>query len=245
MEEDPAVAAAVTEVIESMPKLLDGMLVNCDFSDCGEFEDSSSTGLFELFKLQLFHVWVDREVHKVAPNWNDLMDYLGFSAELQCILAEEQRAPSEEEEEKLCRASFLQEWLQANRAQATGEGIEGLQAQVSHGDVCVLFRNNHFCTVFRPAADLPCSDCCALLTDECFHGDSAPLWEILTLEGGQFLDAKFCPMEAEGLEAVQSADTWPSLQRPEAKPKGLLCPSCKKSFSTRNGLLCHRTAKSH
>ncbi|CAK9058481.1 Pentatricopeptide repeat-containing protein At1g62930 [Durusdinium trenchii] len=238
MQEDFTLAQKVRDVISSLPKLLDGLLVNCDFGACGSFEDSSSRGLFELFRLQLFHVWVDLEVHKVVPTWNDLMDLLANSAELR---AEDRRAFSEEEEETLTKAALLEEWLEANRAQATQRGILELQKQVKTGDICVLFRNNHFCTVYKPGHNSPCPHCCMLLTDECFSDESSPVWETLVFGEGQFLDAQFCSMESEAEDAKSA---WPRLDK-RRKNTGIYNCNCGKYFSTLNGLLCHRKATGH
>ncbi|CAK9043041.1 unnamed protein product [Durusdinium trenchii] len=251
MQEDFTLAQKVRDVISSLPKLLDGLLVNCDFGACGSFEDSSSRGLFELFRLQLFHVWVDLEVHKVVPTWNDLMDLLANSAELR---AEDRRAFSEEEEETLTKAALLEEWLEANRAQATQRGILELQKQVKTGDICVLFRNNHFCTVYKPGHNSPCPHCCMLLTDECFSDESSPVWETLVFGEGQFLDAQFCSMESEAEDAKSA---WPRLDKRRDAPRvildsggrpphrwafrrkntGIYNCNCGKYFSTLNGYI--------
>lgn len=197
MQDDFTLAQRVREVVSTMPKLLDGLLVNCDFGSCSSFQECSSTlvgtGLFKLFKLQLHHVWVDPEVHKVVPTWNDLQDLLAKAAEVQSLRSEKDL--SQNDEELLTKAALMQEWWEANRAQSTERGIKELQRQVQTGEVCVLFRNNHFCTVYRPGANSPCPHLCTLLTDECFQGSASPVWETLTVEESQFLDAFFCPME--------------------------------------------------
>eukprot|EP00435_Cladocopium_sp_Y103_P076281 s59_g86.t2 len=195
--DDFTLAQRVREVVSTMPKLLDGLLVNCDFGSCSSFQECSSTlvgtGLFKLFKLQLHHVWVDPEVHKVVPTWNDLQDLLAKAAEVQSLRSEKDL--SQDDEELLTKAALMQEWWEANRAQSTERGIKELQRQVQTGEVCVLFRNNHFCTVYRPGANSPCPHLCTLLTDECFQGNASPVWETLTVEENQFLDSFFCPME--------------------------------------------------
>lgn len=197
MQDDFTLAQRVREVVSTMPKLLDGLLVNCDFGSCSSFQECSSTlvgtGLFKLFKLQLHHVWVDPEVHKVVPTWNDLQDLLAKAAEVQSLRSEKDL--SQDDEELLTKAALMQEWWEANRAQSTERGIKELQRQVQTGEVCVLFRNNHFCTVYRPGANSPCPHLCTLLTDECFQGNASPVWETLTVEENQFLDSFFCPME--------------------------------------------------
>eukprot|EP00913_Durusdinium_trenchii_P014290 g13406.t3 len=154
-QEDFTLAQKVRDVISSLPKLLDGLLVNCDFGACGSFEDSSSRGLFELFRLQLFHVWVDLEVHKVVPTWNDLSPSSSAAAHGRADVP--------------CWA-----------VKQTGNRLPTPLFQVKTGDICVLFRNNHFCTVYKPGHNSPCPHCCMLLTDECFSDESSPVWEMLS-----------------------------------------------------------------
>jgi len=218
MQENFTLAQSVREVVSTMPKLLDGLLVNCDFGSCTSFQDCSSTlvgtGLFKLFKLQLYHVWVDPEVHKVVPTWNDLQDLLAKAAEVQSLRSQDL---SPEDEELLTKAALLQEWWEANRAQSTDRGLKELQKQVQTGEVCVLFRNNHFCTVYRPGRNSPCPHCCTLLTDECFQESASPVWETLTVEESQFLDAFFCPME----DLPPSAPSAPSAGYASAAPRNV------------------------
>merc|ERR1712129_465816 len=56
-------------------------------------------------------------------------------------------------------------------------------------EVCVLFRNNHFTTSYKPSPKV----LCALLTDVSFQSTASAVWESLVLDGssGTILDSQF------------------------------------------------------
>jgi len=313
MEEDPNMREGITEVIQRLPLLLDGLLLNCGFASCTDFELTADLGLFDCLSVNLYHVWVAPEVAKVAGSWNALSEQLALGSELRETLEREGRLPTEEEDENLTRGVWLRDWLDETQAQATPEGLRELFETVEHREASVLFRNNHFCTVYKPSKEALVT----LLTDAAFEEEANAVWESVELDGdtGHILDADFAPyrpggratggasvstaagargkattdepsaakkaemialvegmgfardLAEAGLAAVGWADVQQAVEaileadgempkprkvKPEASTAGgggfsevHSCPTCSRSFRSKNGALNHRASKGH
>jgi hypothetical protein len=189
IQEDANFRETVHGLLEHLPKLLSGLDVNCQFSACAEFEYTRDLALFDCFGVKLFHVWVEPKVAAVATSWNVLAERLAISSEIRGNLEQDKRVPTPEEDDILAEAIWLEEWLEDTRTQATELGFQGLMQAVKEHEVCVLFRNNHFTTIFKPRSQTLCS----LLTDISFESMASSVWESLELDGsaGSFRDATF------------------------------------------------------
>mmetsp|Transcript_85850 Transcript_85850/g.241566 ORF Transcript_85850/g.241566 Transcript_85850/m.241566 type:complete len:531 (-) Transcript_85850:43-1635(-) len=313
MEEDPNMREGISEVIQRLPLLLDGLLLNCGFASCTDFELTADLGLFDCLSVKLYHVWVAPEVAKVAGSWNSLSEQLALGSELRETLEREGRLPTEEEDENLTRGVWLRDWLDETQAQATPEGLRELFETVEHREASVLFRNNHFCTVYKPSKEALVT----LLTDAAFEEEANAVWESVELDGdtGHILDGDFAPyrpggratggasvstaggargkattdepsaakkaelialvegmgfareLAEAGLAAVGWADVQQAVEaileadgempkprkvKPEATTAGgggfsevHSCPTCSRSFRSKNGALNHRASKGH
>lgn len=191
IHEDSNARKSIQDLVQRLPKLLDGLDVNCRFSGCLDFEYTADMALFDYFDLHIFHVWVEADVAKVAGSWNELSERLAVCAEIRADLECGKRRPTPAEGEKLAQAIWLEEWLEETRSQATLLGFQNLAKAVRENEVCVLFRNNHFTTVFKPNATALCS----LLTDSSFEGETSIVWESIAQDdsNGFFLDDTFTP----------------------------------------------------
>lgn len=191
IQEDANARKAIQDLVERLPKFMDGLDVNVRFSGCSDFEYTEDLALFDCFDLQVFHVWVDPKVAEVANGWNTLAERLVICDEIRGDLEKQSRPPTPAECEKLAKAVWLEEWLEETRPQVTPLGCQGLMDAVKYRQVCVLFRCNHFTTVFKPSSDALCS----LLTDASFESEESAVWETIELNGsaGNILDGHFSP----------------------------------------------------
>jgi len=204
IDEDANVSGAVEKMIERLPGLLEGLLLNCRFGGCKDFECTEDLALFDMFGLPLYHAWVDSDVAKVAASWNALTERLVVCAEIRDNLERERRQPTPDEDARLAEGVWLEDWLEETRAQSTPRGLRELTASVGEREVCVLFRNNHFCTLFKPRSEA----LCALLTDVSFESMASAVWEQIGLDGcgaSTILDADFRAVEAPAAEAAGGA----------------------------------------
>eukprot|EP00928_Gymnodinium_smaydae_P037145 TRINITY_DN25829_c0_g1_i2.p1 TRINITY_DN25829_c0_g1~~TRINITY_DN25829_c0_g1_i2.p1 ORF type:complete len:421 (-),score=81.30 TRINITY_DN25829_c0_g1_i2:301-1563(-) len=194
MRDDAAFRQGVSQVVERLPKLLDGLLLNCRFSSCVDFEYTLDLGLFDLFGLRLFHAWVCPEVANIACSWNALAEALAVSYEIRMALeSDSERSTTPAEDEKLAQGYWLDEWLEETRTQTTPRGIQELATLVNDREVGVFFRNNHFSTIYKHGNDV----LCALLTDESFEDVESAVWETIDMDCGVILDASFAPLEVQ------------------------------------------------
>lgn len=106
--EDANTREAMREVIAKLPQLLDGLLLNCRFGACSDFEYTAELGLFDLFGLRLYHAWVEPAVVDAgAPSWNALAERLAVCAELRSQLDAAGRVPRPDEDELLAKGLFF------------------------------------------------------------------------------------------------------------------------------------------
>lgn len=216
-EENANVREAVSQVVDRLPHLLDGLVLNCRFGSCSDFEYTADLGLFDMFGLQLYHAWVAPEVAEVASSWNALSEYLAACAELRAMLDREGRPREPGEDEILARGLWLEEWLEEAGAQATPRGLRELLEAVGEREVCVLFRNNHFCTIYKPQP----GELCALLTDEVFSSIAAAVWESVEDDcgPGRILGADFRPAAPEALERQAAGSRLAKAQQEVISPE--------------------------
>jgi len=185
---------SVLHIVDKLPQLIDGLLLNCRFGDCVDFEYTPELGLFDYLGLRLFHVWVDRDIAVVAPSWNALTERLVICCELRDQV-DGGRRPKPEEESMLAAGVWLEQWLEETRTQSTPQGLRRLMETVRERELCILFRNNHFSTIFKHSS----GGLCALLTDISFEDVDSAVWESIELDcnTGQILDAEFSKFREE------------------------------------------------
>mmetsp|Transcript_31809 Transcript_31809/g.92985 ORF Transcript_31809/g.92985 Transcript_31809/m.92985 type:complete len:494 (+) Transcript_31809:125-1606(+) len=195
--EDANVREEIAEVVRRLPSLIDGLILNCGFRHCKDFEFTPELGLFDCVGVQLFHVWVEPEVAAVAAGWNQLSEQLATCSEIRSRLEKDGGEPTEDEDELLAKGLWLEQWLEEHRAQSTPRGLVELLDTTKVGEICVLFRNNHFSTLYKPAPKA----LCALLTDEAFAEEASAVWESVELDGstGCILGPDFEPASAAPL----------------------------------------------
>lgn len=205
MKRDANAHTGVSEVVGRLPILLGGLLLNCGFSSCTDFEFTVDLGLFDFLGLRLYHTWVAPEIHEVTPTYNALSEHLAVCSELRSDLDRHGGVPTPVQDERLAQGFWLEQWLQDHRSQSTRQGLVDLQAAVKNQEICVLFRNNHFNTVYKANDEV----ICALLTDSWFEEELTAVWESVELDGcsGHILGSDFRPMLASTEAGEETAAT--------------------------------------
>jgi len=91
-----------------------------------------------------------------------------------CTLKEQEEL-TEEEKDFLKKAETVQEFLSITASQMTEEGLFRLHSEIPEGTLCVLFRNNHFSTLYKYQDSVY-----LLATDLGFRNTDQIVWEKLS-----------------------------------------------------------------
>eukprot|EP01062_Namystynia_karyoxenos_P012658 TRINITY_DN14571_c0_g4_i1.p1 TRINITY_DN14571_c0_g4~~TRINITY_DN14571_c0_g4_i1.p1 ORF type:complete len:505 (+),score=157.77 TRINITY_DN14571_c0_g4_i1:107-1621(+) len=121
------------------------------------------------------------------------------------------------EEERIIRdAAAAEHFLQSTAGQLTYTGLFELTSNVKEGELCVLFRNNHFSTLTKQHGQLYC-----LLTDVGYRDMPGAVWErLVTIDGDmQVVDGAFrVPRDLGRQERVMAAIDRKQAEGREPKP---------------------------
>lgn len=187
----------VDALLSLLPSLSLGMDVNVRFQDIQAFESSHGVDLFHAMNVPLYHGWTIEEDDDRYPLLKDLSynsavelivvgDELSrgtvvenenmSSAELEQAV-EANRSMSEEDRAQVRDAMIVSHFLETTKMQLTYHGLMSLYDRMEQGQVSVLFRNNHFSTLFKRPSDSPMLF--VLVTDAVFANEPNIAWESL------------------------------------------------------------------
>ena len=109
--------------------------------------------------------------------------------------------------ERLAKAHIVEEFLQDTASQLTYFGLAALHSGVSEGELCVFFRNNHFCTMCRYDGEL-----FLLVTDVGFYDQPDIVWEKLADVSGDnaFVNAHFSVYDPKKVPSSNAPMSVPS-----------------------------------
>jgi hypothetical protein len=131
------------DAIAILPKLQTGLDVNVRFTSVTDFEFTPELIVFDLLRIPLFHGWlVDPVVDAEAAaaigscSYNQLVDKIinNKCSEKTFLVTEALQA---------------EHFLETTATQLTYYGLEELLSHVNEDEPCVLFRNNHFITLYK------------------------------------------------------------------------------------------------
>ncbi|KND00931.1 uncharacterized protein SPPG_04033 [Spizellomyces punctatus DAOM BR117] len=215
-----------TDVLEIIPTLQTGLDVNVRFDSPFSFEVTSSLLVFDLFKIILCHGWTvdpqDEETYRVVVSecgsYNQVVEKVieGEIAAAHQAKGKEKMVTEEEyEEASRKRDQLIHEglvckgFLDATASQLTYHGLQTLCETLEPNSLAVLFRNNHFCTLFKRVGKDGTIALYTLVTDQGFVGAEAVVWETMdNVEGdSSFVDGCFNRFETSGeSEHIPSAN---------------------------------------
>ncbi|KAI8150352.1 hypothetical protein BJV82DRAFT_18158 [Fennellomyces sp. T-0311] len=192
-----------------LPNLQTGLDVNTKFSSIRGFEPTAELAMFDLFGVELVHGWLadpqDQETYRIVVekcgSYNSVVecvvrgDTLSSGAVVegenkqQISDTPKQWTPEQEQQiqEGLVAAAFLED----TATQLTYHGLESLATSIPRNKLCVLFRNNHFSTLFKHPKT---STLYILVTDSGLASEGSVVWESLgDVDQGssEFFDSAF------------------------------------------------------
>lgn len=180
-------------------KLQTGLDVNVKFSGVKDFEYTPECIVFDLLGIDLYHGWL------IDPQQDELVRAtagLGYNQLVEKIIKQK----SSTDEASVSEALVAEQFLERSASQLTYYGLVELGSRLRDGELCVLFRNNHFSTLCKQKGHLY-----QLVTDQGFLNESDVVWQSLeNVEGDcRFVDADFCPMRRVVDDARTVAGTAP------------------------------------
>ncbi|KAJ2191368.1 hypothetical protein IW139_004930 [Coemansia sp. RSA 353] len=201
----------VTQTLALLPTLAQGLDVDLRFAHVYDFSDSGPMQLFRAFNVDLVHGWVvDAEqeqkvagvlVGECSNSYEGAVEFILAADEVSCgqvvahniCDADVRGADAELSEKQLATvrsAIEVNAWLEHTATQLTSCGLRMLGTMLPTSHVCVLFRNNHFSTLYKRGP----GELFLLCTDDAVAGDSRIVWESLRdvhQTTSQFLDSQF------------------------------------------------------
>ncbi|KAI8368407.1 FAM63A-like protein [Choanephora cucurbitarum] len=178
-----------------LPHLQRGLDVNVQFDGIRGFEPTAELAMFDLFHADLVHGWVadpqDRDTYQALVHRG-----MSYNQAVEAVVQTDELSGTspigKEEEQKLHEGFLVSEFLKDTATQLTYFGLELLLDSIPKDSLCVLFRNNHFSTVYRH----PTSGLYMLVTDSGLLNQQSIVWESLNdIDQGSsaFFDSQFRP----------------------------------------------------
>ncbi|KAI8644800.1 hypothetical protein BD408DRAFT_412898 [Parasitella parasitica] len=170
-----------------LPNLKSGLDVNVKFDNIHGFEPTAELAMFDLFNVNLVHGWVadpqDVQTYDVIVNkcgtYNHVVELIVQADELSTSQSNKGGLVTESlttaQEEKLHEGFVANEFLKDTATQLTYFGLDLLLESIPTDTLCVLFRNNHFSTVYRH----PTLGLYMLVTDSGLVSERSVIWESL------------------------------------------------------------------
>jgi hypothetical protein len=170
------------------PNLEKGLDINVKFSEPEAFEFTTEVAMFDIYGIRLVHAWtVDPQLTGLKfireQSYNELTSFILSDLDEKSDLSDLDIAIVEQR--KVLARNFLQE----TSSQITAHGLFRLHEVINEGEICVLFRNNHFATITKNKGKIY-----LLVTDRGLVNNTRRcFWQSLsTLDGDSvFLDSSF------------------------------------------------------
>jgi len=153
----------------------------------GGFEETKEMTLYSTFNVPLVHGWIPprespsyKAFQRSAKTYEDAQNIQFHEEEFEHKLSTSGLTPQEQEtfEDLHTIKAFLETWP----TQLTDTGLQTLLDHIKPGSFCILFRNDHFSTIFKePKAN----QLLTLVTDSGYATHDEIVWESLVDVSGQ------------------------------------------------------------
>ncbi|KAL1469302.1 hypothetical protein MTO96_005003 [Rhipicephalus appendiculatus] len=169
------------DAIAILPKLQTGLDVNVRFTGVKDFEYTPECIVFDLLRIPLYHGWL------LDPESPEILAAVGNCSYNQ-LVEKIINNKSSTKPELVTEALLAEAFLERTASQLTYHGLCELNSTITEDELCVLFRNNHFITLYKQKDRLY-----QLVTDQGFLNEPDVVWEsLINVEGdGQFADSDF------------------------------------------------------
>ncbi len=165
----------------------------------GGFEDTREMRLYSTFSIPLIHGWIPPRNHpafaalkRTAETYEDAQNIMFREEELEEKLQRQGLSP--EEQLILEDIASVKYFLSSTATQLTGYGLDTVTETLAPGSVAILFRNDHFSTLYRHPKS---GQLLTLVTDMGYAGHDEVVWESLvdvSGEGCEFFAGDFRPV---------------------------------------------------
>lgn len=175
------------DAISILHKLLTGLDVNIKFSGVRDFEFTGELCVFDLLGIMLYHGWVVDPTSEVA----EIIRSLSYNQLTNNIFAWREEARKNNNNDLLVKAMLCEEFMSSSGSQLTIHGLFELGSALAKEEIAVLFRNNHFSTIYKRGDQLY-----QLLTDQGFLHENM-VWETLNdvdATFSEFVNGSFQPV---------------------------------------------------
>ncbi|KAK0741824.1 hypothetical protein B0T21DRAFT_282195 [Apiosordaria backusii] len=165
----------------------------------GTFEHTREMTLYSTFAIPLIHGWLPRpddivyqSFSRQAASYEDVQNLLFREEELDEKLSSSHHEGLTEEEQQLYQDILsIKSFLNSSATQLTNFGLDVIKKSMKPGSVAILFRNDHFTTLYRHPQTL---ELLTLVTDAGYAGHAEVVWESLvdvTGERAEFFSGDF------------------------------------------------------
>jgi len=156
----------------------------------GTFEHTREMGLYATFAIPLIHGWIparDDAVYdsfmRQAASYEDAQNLLFREEELEEKLSSSQHEGLTEEEQQIYQDVLtIKSFLSISATQLTKWGLEVIRKSMMPGSVAILFRNDHFSTLYKHPQT---HELLTLVTDAGYAGHAEVVWESLVDVNGE------------------------------------------------------------
>ncbi|TRY70664.1 hypothetical protein TCAL_11084 [Tigriopus californicus] len=171
----------INDGIALLPSIVKGLFVNIRFSGVTQFEYTDSLVIFDLLNVPLYHGWVVDPQSKLLAQAVGNLSYNELTTKTITDM-------SSDDEEKVRMALLTREFLEESALQLTFHGLCELNEKMRDGELAIMFRNNHFSTLYKQKGEL-----FELMSDQGFLKEPSVVWQTLsTIDGDcQFVDHSF------------------------------------------------------
>jgi hypothetical protein len=154
----------------------------------GGFENTPDMVLYRTFNIPLLHGWqpeADSEAYaafnRVAKTY-ETSQYVQFQEEELDAKLQSGEPLTSDEQQMFTDIHAIKEFLSRWPTQLTDHGLKNLRESIQPGQVAILFRNDHFSTLFKdPRTD----KLLTLVTDQGYSSHDEIVWESLVDVNGQ------------------------------------------------------------
>lgn len=208
----------------------------------GTFEDTQEMSFYRTFRIPLIHGWLPphseplyEALKRHAESYEDAQNILFREEELEDKLSSTSGAGLSEEEQGIYQDILsIKSFLYTAATQLTPWGLEVITKAMRPGSVAILFRNDHFSTLYRHPQTLQMF---ALVTDAGYAGHDEIVWESLVDvngENSEFFSGDFLvvggPSQSDEYAASASASAsnkqkeWTTVQSKGGKKREVEAP---------------------
>ncbi|KAI9742399.1 MAG: hypothetical protein M1818_003932 [Claussenomyces sp. TS43310] len=153
----------------------------------GKFEETREISLYGIFSIPLIHGWLPskgspafRALYRSARSYEEVQNLQFREEELEDKLATE--GLSFEEQATLEDIATIKAFLQESATQLTPYGLNTILKSMPPGSFAILFRNNHFSTLYRHPIN---HQLLQLVTDMGYVSHEEVVWESLADVNGE------------------------------------------------------------